>query len=263
MAGTASRTAKEVRQRAHATSWRVKLGSVPAALFGSPRWASFLLLLIVGATLYFVGVESVYFVSDIEVNGTVTLSPQAVVEASGMDGMHIFWLNPVEVAERLVEMPNVMVATVEIAWPNRVDIAISERAPILVWDQRGDRFWVDERGRLMQARQQSDELLIIYSQDAETLFVGDRLPAEVMEGALQLQRLRPNIDALYFSRENGLSYQDGRNWRAYFGVGTDMNQKLVVYETLVETLMARDLQPEYISVINKDKPYYKLIQPAG
>jgi hypothetical protein len=67
---------------------------------------------------------------------------------------------------------------------------------------------------------------------------------------------------LYYKSETGLSYLDGRNWEAFFGVGIDMNQKLVVYETLVNELMARDLQPEYISVINKEKPFYRLASPA-
>jgi len=263
VAGSAARTAKEMRQRAHTISWRTKLAALPKTLRIGPRWASFFLLLVVGASLYFVGVKQVYFVSQVNVAGAVTLSPQAVAEASGAGGMHSFWVNPAEAAERLTDLPNVLTATVEIAWPNQVDITISERAPIMVWDQTGDRFWLDERGRLMQARQQSKNLLVVYSQDAETLFVNDRIPTQVLEGALHLRRLRPNIGELYYSRENGLSYQDGRNWRVYFGVGTDMNQKLIVYEALVERLMARDLQPEYISVINKEKPYYKLAEPAG
>ena len=40
-----------------------------------------------------------------------------------------------------------------------------------------------------------------------------------------------------------------------------MNQKLVVYEALVDELMARDLQPYYISVINQEKPFYRLAEP--
>ena len=91
--------------------------------------------------------------------------------------------------------------------------------------------------------------------DAQVAFV----PHEVLEGALQLRALRPNIDKLYYRPSGGLSYQDGRGWRAYFGVGQDMHQKLVVYETVVAQLMERGIRPEYISVSNQYKPYYRAL----
>ena len=42
----------------------------------------------------------------------------------------------------------------------------------------------------------------------------------------------------------------------------DMVQRLAIYEALVAELQARDLQPKYISVINKDKPFYRLVEPV-
>jgi hypothetical protein len=82
------------------------------------------------------------------------------------------------------------------------------------------------------------------------------VPDEVLDGALLLRELRPNIDALYYDASGGLSYQDGRGWRAYFGTGRDMAQKLVVYETLVEHLQAKSITPVYISVSNQEAPFY-------
>ena len=79
---------------------------------------------------------------------------------------------------------------------------------------------------------------------------------EVLAGALQLKALRPNIDRLFFRPSGGLSYQDGRGWRVYFGSGTDMVQKLAVYETIVDELLANGLTPQYVSVSNQEKPYY-------
>ena len=86
------------------------------------------------------------------------------------------------------------------------------------------------------------------------------VPREVLEGALQLRELRPNIEQLYYQPSGGLSYQDGRGWRAYFGTGRDMHQKLAVYETVVAKLMERGIRPQYISVSNQYKPYYRAVQ---
>ncbi len=86
------------------------------------------------------------------------------------------------------------------------------------------------------------------------------VPREVLQGALQLRELRPNIEQLYYQPSGGLSYQDGRGWRAYFGTGGDMHQKLAVYETVVAKLMERGIRPQYISVSNQYKPYYRAAQ---
>jgi cell division septal protein FtsQ len=84
------------------------------------------------------------------------------------------------------------------------------------------------------------------------------VPREVLAGALQLRELRPNIDKLYYKPSDGLGYQDGRGWTAYFGTGRDMHQKLAVYETIVANLLERGARPAYISVANQYKPYYRL-----
>lgn len=86
----------------------------------------------------------------------------------------------------------------------------------------------------------------------------DFVPEDVLEGALQLQRLRPNIQQLYYRPYGGLSYEDGRGWRAYFGTGTDMHQKLVMYETIVDYLLSRGITPTVVSVSNQEKPYYRV-----
>jgi hypothetical protein len=257
-------TAKRARKtRApHAISWRTRLSNALRSRLVSSRWISLGLLALIGCGVYLLGADRAFYVADVAVEGTVTLSPEAVIESSGVEGRHIFWLNPAAVARQLLAMPNLLTATVQLEWPNQVKIAVTERAPVMAWDQRGQRFWVDEQGQLMEARQERSDLLVILSQESEELAPGSRIPDEALRGALQLRNLRPNINSLYYDRENGLSYQDGRNWRAYFGLGHDMNQKLVVYEALVDDLVARDLQPEYISVINKEKPYYRVVQPV-
>ncbi len=249
------------RTKMQAVSWRTRLGKLIEALLKSPRWASLLLLLAVGVAFYLVGASTLYYVEEVEVLGLNTLSRSAVLQASGLDGMHVFWINPAHIARRVANFPGVLTATVTVDLPNTVSIAVSERAPVIAWDQAGDRFWVDEDGRLMQARQESAGLVVILSQELEKLELGDMVPTEVMEGALQLRRERPNIESLYYERGVGLSYQDGRNWRAYFGTGKDMNQKLAIYETLIADLRTRDLKPEYVSVINKEKPFYHLAAP--
>jgi cell division septal protein FtsQ len=252
--------ADDKRTRLQAVSWRTRLAGLRTALFGSPRWISLVVLIGLGAVVYLGGQTPWLVISDVQVEGAVALTADSVVKASGLQGKSIVWADPALAARSVVAMPSVLTATVEIGWPNQARIAVVERAPVMAWDQAGERFWVDEDGVLMPSRYQVHGLLLVLSQEREMLTLGSAIPHDVMQAALQLRQLRPNIDALYYEQANGLSYQDGRNWRAYFGLGNDVNQKLVIYEALVADLMARKMQPDYISVITKEKPFYGLAQ---
>jgi hypothetical protein len=173
-------------------------------------------------------------------------------------------------------VPGVISATVTIRWPNHVNIHVTEDAPVAVWIEGSNQYWVTENGRLIPARSASLGLLFIQSEmplTAETAASETPLSGEdsnpdspvaniafvsqdVLTGALMLRQLRPEIERLYYRPATGLSYQDGRGWRVYFGTGNDMEQKLVVYETIVEDLLAQGLTPVYVSVSNQEKPYY-------
>jgi hypothetical protein len=118
--------------------------------------------------------------------------------------------------------------------------------------------WVSQEGVLVPARADVPGLLPVVVDDAEAVLAeGETVPVEAIAGALQLRALRPNIERLHYDSRNGLSYQDGRGWRGYFGVGSDMEVKLAVYETLVDSLVRRQILPAAISVANPDAPFYR------
>lgn len=246
------------------------------------RWISlFLLALSVGA-LVMIGMDESFYLTTIPVEGVASIPPEEIVNASGLGGAHIFAVNPGDAAEQIAAIPGVISATVTLHWPNSAHISIGEDTPIAVWEQGSEQYWINSEGQLVPARIDVPGLLHIRSEvespaqpsaaklasagneveDVEDEEVVESAPAvyvppDVLEGALELRRLRPNIEALSYSPSGGLSYQDGRGWRAYFGSGADMGQKLVIYESIVEHLLERGVAPVYISVSNQEKPFYR------
>ncbi|MEJ2747843.1 MAG: FtsQ-type POTRA domain-containing protein [Anaerolineae bacterium] len=251
---------------------RIPVAALKEFVF-SARWISLLLLIVVVWALVMIGLDEQFYLTVIPVDGTVSIPPSEIVAASQLAGAHIFAVEPAAAAERVAEVPGVMNASVSLSWPNKVLIKVQEDSPVAVWQEGEQQFWVLGNGRLIPVRATVPGLLVIESEMplAEASPVPDgesETPAElqpniafipqgVLEGAEQLRALRPNIDKLYYRAGSGLSYQDGRGWRVYFGTGTDMNQKLVIYETIVDELLARGLTPQYISVSNQEKPYYR------
>ncbi len=222
------------------------------------RAASLAMVMLLGSLLFHVLSSPDYFVTAISLEGAMYVPGEEIYNASGVNNMNILWLDPAQIQTGLEAVPGIKSAVVEAHWPNSVYVKVVENEPVLAWSQGGQTMWVDRDGIAFPARGELAGLLPIAVDDANVpLAEGSRIPVAVVEGALQLKQLRPNIELLHYDTSNGLSYQDGRNWRGYFGAGTDMEVKLAVYETLIADLLARDVQPAMISVVDKDAPYYR------
>lgn len=194
------------------------------------------------------------YVKSINLGGASLIPAEEIFAASGMAGQHIFWVNPDEARARVTEVPGIASAQITVTYPAQVTLVVVERVPRVTLVEGEKHWWVDAEGQKFLSRGDLPGMLPIISEADEPLAF---LPPEAVAGALQLKQLRQNIEKLYYDPAHGLSYQDGRGWRGYFGVGVGMEQKLAVYETLVEQLMQRGEYPVKISVEDLDAPYYK------
>ncbi len=243
------------RKRRNSRRYRLPMASLKHLVF-SARWASVLVLSVCLWALLTIARDESFYLTAIPVEGTRAFSASEIVANSGLANVHIFAADPNVAALRIGELPGIESAEVKLEWPNLVTIRITESEPIALWKQNGRTYWIDEAGQLIPARANVPGLLLVESEVTEEADQDDYVAGEVLAGALQLRELRANIDRLYYEPGNGLSYQDGRGWRAYFGSGLNMEQKLAVYETVVDDLLARGINPAYISVRNESKPYY-------
>jgi cell division septal protein FtsQ len=278
---------KNARRRRRRNQARVKVPMTSLRqLLLSARWLSLGVLALSIYALTLIGMDENFYLTAIPVEGVISVPATEVVQASNLAGSHIFAADPGTAAQQIMDnVPGIISAEVTLNWPNQVQINVTEDSPIAIWVEGSNQFWVTRTGRLVPARSASLGLLMIQSEVegvaaatatavpttptsdeaeaaeetavAEPISANMRfLPHDLLAGALQLKQLRPNIDRLYYRPSSGLSYQDGRGWRVFFGTGTDMSQKLVVYETIVEELLAQGLTPQYVSVSNQEKPYY-------
>ncbi len=266
------------RRRRNQARVRLPLASLRQMLL-SARWLSLGLLAISIYAMTLIGLDENFYLTAIPVEGVISVPATEVVQASNLAGSHVFAADPGTAAQHIMDnVPGIISATVTLNWPNQVLINVTEDSPIAIWIEGSNQFWVTRTGRLVPARSESLGLLMIQSEveveaanainstateeGSEPIVVEPVtphirfVPHDVLVGALELKRLRPNIDRLFYRPSTGLSFQDGRGWRVFFGTGTDMSQKLVVYESIVEELLAQGLTPQYVSVSNQEKPYY-------
>src|SRR5690606_6913527 len=166
------------------------------------------------------------------------LSPEQVFEAANIANKNLFWMDVEDIERRLEDNSSIADAQVFIGWPpNSVSIFITERDPALVWEQGNLRVWVDVNGIIMFQREERDDLLrIVYQGDTiPDLDVNSTIDREVIAGALQLKAKLPSIKVILYDPIKGLGIREEGNWKAWFGIGTDMERRLLVYQQIVRS----------------------------
>jgi cell division septal protein FtsQ len=198
-----------------------------------------------------------FFIRSIAVGGLRYLTESEIFALSGIANTHVFWIDPQEVRARILQSPTIANATVNVGWGTpMVQIVVEEREPALVLEQAGIATWVDLQGRVMRQREDRPDLLRVTNDNSLAGVPEGRVNTDMIAGALQLHSLMPEIPALRYNEEYGLGYNDPRGWEAWFGTGTNMPEKILIYNAIVDDLQRDSFVPTAVYVIDPDHPYY-------
>jgi cell division septal protein FtsQ len=236
------RTPAQVVTRRSFVSWRI---------FSALIVASLLLVL----SLFFS--SDAFYIHSVAVGGLRYLTESEIFALSGIADLHIFWVDPVEVRARLLQSPTIADATVNIGWgAPAVQIFVEEREPALVWEQAGIATWVDVNGRVMRQREDRPGLIRVSNDDPLADVPNQRISTDIVAGALQLHSLLPDIPSLRYNLEYGLGYNDAGGWQVWFGTGTGMPEKILIYNAIMADFQQQGFIPTAVYVIDPDHPYF-------
>jgi hypothetical protein len=226
------------------------------------RMFSGLIVVILSVVLTMFFATDFFYVRHVTVAGTRYLDESEVFRYADIAEMHIFWIDPGEVRQViLASSPVVADARVFVGWPpDMVRILIEEREPALIWVQSGVTALVDLQGRILRYPPDGESvpnLLRVVSESGVDGPPGVEapIPADAVSGALQLRTLLAGLDLLRYHNAKGLGFREPGGWDVWLGVGTDMPNKLLVYEALRDNLLARGITPVEINVANLDAVY--------
>ncbi len=232
---------------------------------GFTRWRaiSALIVLTFVAVLVLTFTTDLFYIRSVQVRGLEYLTTEEVFAFADVANYHLFWLDPEAVRENILRSASIADADIELGWPpNMINIKVEERQPAIIWSESGEENWVDLQGRMMTSRIPLDNLMRInVSVGAfdEPLTDGQQLDNDIVFGALQMQELLPNLNSLNYDPIHGLGWTDSNGWQVWMGSGTGMDEKIKVYETLVQNLIARGIQPGEVNIANPDAPFYTVL----
>lgn len=256
----------------------LRLPAMPSVRF-SWRWLSGLLVLGLAAALYFAWTMPTFRVSAAEISGLRRISERDVNLVLGLSNTPIFLLETDVMQKNLLDaFPELAGAFIQLAWPNKVIVTVTERVPVLAWTAGGQVVWVDAQGMSFPVRGEGNEsplgdatsLVVVEASGPPPAPASDVSPetsawlkpfmsVDLVSAVLLVHGFAPQGVTLIYDLEHGLGWEDPQGWQVYFGTdGSDMGQRLQVYQAIVSELTAQQITPALISVEHLHAPFYRM-----
>jgi cell division protein FtsQ len=244
----------------------LKLPALPKVMIGW-RLLSGVMWFGLAWMIYTLWASPMFMVSQIEITNDQIMDPAEIEEALQVQGRPVFTADPNLMEDKLTapnKFPELADARVSIGFPARVLIRLNERKPVIYWKQDEMDLWVDADGISFPSRGQDSNLVKVVASGVPGAMPNsqgqDRLMMpEMVKAIVKLQGQVPEGQTIIYDAQHGLGWSDPRGWKVYFGNDPDnMEIRLAVYQSVVDLLAKRKINPALVSVEYIHAPYYRL-----
>lgn len=277
---TRAKSAKPTRKPAQNTRRRFQIAlhmprndmrsfSIPRPRFGW-RFVSFILVVLIGTAIYYAFNLPQLRVTEAQVTGNQILTPADVNSVLNIAGQPVFLLTPSDLETRLrLNYPELASVRVNVSLPNLVTVNVTERQPVIRWEQGGGYTWIAADGVAFKPRGEMVGLIPVVAvsappvvgSEADPLSPAPFISTEMVQAAKGLASHVPPGMSILYDAGMGFGWNDPRGWRVYFGTSAnDVELKMRVYESMISSLTQRGIHPALINVTYPTAPYYRMTQ---
>ncbi len=198
-----------------------------------------------------------FYVQGAEVVGATRVSPAAIYSASGIDRLHVLWINRRAAAEEITDrIPSIAEARVVCKlWSADCTVKVVEVPLMLTWLRGDQTFWVDGAGGVFAADRALEEAWTIRG----PLPIDDAgwVDGDVLDALRALERFGVPPRSIDYRAGRGLVISDSAGWRVVLGEDPGrMERRLRVYAVVREHLVKHDIRPRFVDVRFPEAPYY-------
>ena len=223
-------------------------------------------------SLYTIWTSSTFKVNGVEISGNQRLGENEINAALQIIGQPIFMAIPTQIAANiLADYPDLSSAEVHVVFPNRINVSVVERTPLIAWYQDGTMAWIDAQGMAFPPRGKAGNLISVVANGNPPPVQLDPqqaagqthpfLDPAMVQVIITLNSFIPGGEPMIYDMTYGLGWQDTRGWQVYFGQNTDdIPMKLNVYQAIVDTLTKKGILPTLISVEYLNAPFYRVTE---
>ena len=234
------------------------------------RAVSAFLAVLLTIALYLMWTSPYFMVIAPQVNGNHFVASEEILNALNLSSTPIFALQPEEIEHKLLlAHPGLKTVEVTLSLPNSMNVAVTERQPVLVWKQDSGMAWIDADGVAFAAHGQVDGLITVSAlgpppapaMDAATR--NEWAPPAYIDPSVvaSLRALLPYVPQgapIIYDPASGLGWVDPRGWTVELGdITQDFGLKLRLYETITNWIVANHINPVLVNVAYPNAPYYR------
>ena len=234
------------------------------------RLLSLFLVLLIGTSLYLAGALANFRVNGAQVTGNQWITSEEINSVLGLNGYPVFLLSSDKIKDQvLLNYPELSSVEVDVSLPNNVSVHVTERQPIILWQQDGSFTWVDETGTAFRPRGDAQGLIVVQALgtppevsvvEANPQSLAPFIADETVKAIFELAPHVPQGTSLLYSPVTGLSWVDGRGWQVIFGTDGNINTKMLIYQAMVDWLLQQGIRPIIINVAYPQAPFFRTEQ---
>ena len=198
-------------------------------------------------------------IRDVAIEGAHHVPVDAVVSASELVEAQAFTASAARARERLIKLPAVRDARVEIRIPDHARVILTERVAIARWASGGGELFVDADGVLFSSLDPRAAPEIRVTDEQKPRQPGDRLDPALVDAATKLARLGPaelRADAtsphvVLAAGATGLVLRFAAGWEIRFGGAERIDDKIENVRRFLRDNQQRKL--DYVDVRSPDQ----------
>jgi hypothetical protein len=198
-------------------------------------------------------------IREVAIEGARQVPVDAVVTASQLVEAQSFTASAARARARLLNLPAVRDARVEIRIPDRARVILSERVAIARWISGGTELFVDAEGVLFSSLDPRSAPDIRVTDEQKPRQPGDRLDPALVDAATKLARLgpaelRPDATSprvVLAAGATGLVLRVAAGWEIRFGGAERIDDKIALVRRFLRDNQQRKL--DYVDVRSPDQ----------
>jgi cell division septal protein FtsQ len=198
-------------------------------------------------------------IRDVAIEGAHHVTVDAVVTASELLGAQSFTASTARARDRIVKLPAVRDARIEIRIPDQARVILSERVAVARWISGGSEWFVDAEGVLFSSLDPRGAPEVRVTDEQKTRQAGDRLDPALVDAATKLARLgpadlRPDATSprvVLAAGATGLVLRVAGGWEIRFGGAERIDDKIALARRFLRDNQQRKL--DYVDVRSPDQ----------
>jgi cell division septal protein FtsQ len=198
-------------------------------------------------------------IRDVAIEGAHHVAVDTIVASSELLEAQSFTASAARARERLLKLPAVRDARVDIRIPDRALVVLTERVPVARWVSGATEWFVDAEGVLFSSLDPRGAPDVRVTDEQKQRQAGDRLDPALVDAATKLarlgpQELRPDATSprvVLAAGATGLVLRVAAGWEIRFGGAEHIDDKIALVRRFLRDNQQRKL--DYVDVRSPDQ----------